>query len=66
MGDNYLLILQAERLNILNGESDLFKLNIQMDKLIESQSKLFKLQSSYQKDVTALYWAVGIAYLGIE
>lgn len=66
MVDNYQLILQAEQLNLLNGESDLFKLNIQMDKLIESQSKLLKLQSSYQKDVATLYWAAGINNLGIE
>ncbi len=66
MVNNYQLILQAERLNLANGESDLFKLNIQMDKLIESQSKLIKLQSSYQNDVATLYWAAGIANLGIE
>ncbi len=64
MVNNYQLILIAERLNLVNGESDLFKLNIQMDKLIESQSKLLKLQSSYQKDVATLYWAAGIANLG--
>lgn len=66
MVNNYQLILTAERLNLANGESDLFKLNIQMDKLIESQSKLLKLQSSYQKDVATLYWAAGVTNLGFE
>ncbi len=65
MADNYQLILQAERLNLENGESDLFKLNVQIDKLIEAQSKVFKLQSEYQKSVATLYWAAGISNLGI-
>ncbi len=66
MVDNYELLLTAERLNLENGESDLFKLNVQMDKLIESQSKLLKLQSTYQKDVATLYWAAGVTNLGRE
>lgn len=66
MVNNYELLLQAERLNLENGESDLFKLNVQMDKLIESQSKLIKLQAAYQKDVASLYWAAGITNLGRE
>ena len=64
MVDSYQLILQAERLNLQNGESDLFKINIQIDKLIESQSKLLKLKSTYQKSIAQLYWAAGIANLG--
>lgn len=63
---NYELLLGAERLNLENGESDLFKLNVQMDKLIESQSKLLKLKSTYQKDVATLYWAAGVSNLGRE
>ncbi|MEL7005467.1 MAG: TolC family protein, partial [Bacteroidota bacterium] len=61
---SYETILQAERLNLQNGESDLFKINIQIDKLIESQSKLLKLKSSYQKSIAQLYWAAGITNLG--
>ncbi|MEQ8924811.1 MAG: TolC family protein [Fulvivirga sp.] len=64
MVNNYELLLTAERLNLENGESDLFKLNVQMDKLIESQSKLLKLKSNYQKDVATLYWAAGVSNLG--
>lgn len=64
MVDNYELIVQAERLNLLQGESDLFKLNSQLDKLIESKTKLFKLKSTYQKDIAELYWIAGIRNLG--
>lgn len=64
MVQSYQQILQAERLNLANGESDLFKLNIQIDKLIESQTKLLKLQSEYEKNVAELYWAAGVANLG--
>lgn len=64
MVNNYNLILSAERLNLQNGESDLFKINVQFDKLIKSQTKLFKLQSEYQKSLASLYWAAGIANLG--
>jgi outer membrane protein TolC len=64
MAANYQLILQAEQLNLDNGESDLFKINIQIDKLIEAKSKALKLQSTYQKNVATLYWAAGISNLG--
>ena len=65
MADSYQLILQAERLNLENGESDLFKLNIQIDKLIEAQSKLIKTKVNYQKSIATLYWAAGISNLGL-
>lgn len=64
MVDSYQRIVAAERLNLQNGESDLFKINLQVDKLIESQSKLLKLQSTYQKNVANLYWAAGVTNLG--
>ncbi len=44
MANNYERLLEAELLNLETGESDLFKLNIQQDKFIESQLKyLFNL-----------------------
>lgn len=64
MVDNYELIVSAERLNLLQGESDLFKLNAQLDKLIESKTKLFKLRSQFKKDVAELYWIAGVRNLG--
>lgn len=58
-------ILTAELLNLEQGESDLFKINIQQEKLIESQSKLLKLQSNYEKLKAQLYWAAGVKNLGL-
>lgn len=66
MVNNYQLIMQAERLNLENGESDLFKINVQFEKLIKSQTKLFKLRSEYQKNIASLYWAAGISNLGYQ
>ena len=66
MVSNFERIVQAERLNLRLGESDLFKLNAQLEKLIESQAKLIKLRASYQKDIAELYWAAGINRLGFE
>lgn len=56
----YEAIVNAERLNMQLGESDLFKMNIQIDKLVESQSKLVKLLSTYKKNEAFLYWAAGV------
>ncbi|MBL7861125.1 MAG: TolC family protein [Cyclobacteriaceae bacterium] len=59
-------LLQAEFLNLENGESDLFKLNIQQEKLIQAQSKLLKLKSEYEKLKAELYWAAGIRNLNFN
>ena len=53
-------LLEAELLNLENGESDLFKINIQQEKLLQSQSKLLKLTSDLQKQKAFLYWAAGM------
>ncbi|MEQ8304055.1 MAG: TolC family protein [Cyclobacteriaceae bacterium] len=66
MVDLYDRILSAELLNLENGESDLFKINIQQEKLIQSQSKLLKLLSEYQKMKANLYWAAGVRNLNFE
>ncbi len=65
MVTSYQLILNAEQLNLQNGESDLFKINIQFEKLIEAQNKLLKLRAEYQKGVAKLYWAAGISNLNL-
>ncbi len=65
MVENYELILQAERINLENGESDLFKINIQLEKLIEAQVKLIKARALYQKNVANLYWAAGVSHLNL-
>lgn len=59
MVENYNRLLQAELLNLESGESDLFKINIQIEKLIQSQSKLIKLLGDYEKQKAFLYWAAG-------
>lgn len=60
MVNNYQRLLEAELLNIELGESDLFKINFQQEKLIQSQSKLIKLLAEYQKQKAFLYWAAGL------
>lgn len=63
----YNRIVEAEKLNLQNGESDLFKINVQLDKLIEAQGKLIKLNATYKKDQAYLYWSAGISgYNNIE
>ncbi len=57
--DLYSRLLKAELLNLENGESDLFKINIQQEKLLQSQSKLLKLKSEFQKQLALLYWSAG-------
>ncbi len=63
MANNYDRILRAELVNLENGESDLFKINIQQEKLIQSQSKLLKLQAEYEKMKATIYWAAGVRNL---
>jgi outer membrane protein TolC len=64
--NNYERLLEAELFNLESGESDLFKINFQQDKLIESQSKLLKMQANFQKLKATLYWAAGIPYLNYD
>ena len=52
-------LLNAELLNLESGESDLFKINIQQEKLLQSQSKLLKLTADLQKQKAFLYWSAG-------
>lgn len=63
MVNNYNRLLQAELVNLENGESDLFKINIQIEKLIQSQSKLIELLGDYEKQKAFLYWAAGVRRL---
>lgn len=66
MVDYYDRILKAELLNLENGESDLFKINVQQEKLIQAQSKLLKLRSDYEKLKATLYWAAGVRNLNFK
>jgi outer membrane protein TolC len=61
--DSYRRLVEAEFLNLNSGESDLFKINIQQDKYIESFIKGLKTQIQLEKDRAELYWAAGIQNL---
>jgi outer membrane protein TolC len=63
---NYDRLLKAELFNLSNGESDLFKINIQQEKLIQAQSKLLKLKSEYEKMKATIYWAAGVRNLNFN
>ncbi len=60
---NYDRLLKAEIFNLKNGESDLFKINVQQEKLIQAQSKLLKLKAEYEKMKATIYWAAGVRNL---
>lgn len=62
---SYDRLFEAEILNVTNGESDLFKLNFQQEKLLEAQSKAIKVVSDIQKEQSALFWAAGVLRLGM-
>ncbi len=63
VAENYTRLLRAELINLANGESDLFKINVQQEKLILSQSKLLKLKAEYEKMKATMYWAAGVRNL---
>lgn len=59
MVESYERLMQGELLNLENGESDLFKINVQQEKLIQSQLKLVKLKSAFEKQRAYVYWSAG-------
>jgi len=61
--ESYQALLEAELLNLELGESDLFKINFQQDKLIESQSKLLSLETKFEVSKVKLLWSAGVPYL---
>ena len=63
MVKSYERLMEGELLNLRNGESDLFKINVQQEKLLQSQEKLAKLESDYQKRKAYLWWSAGISPL---
>jgi outer membrane protein TolC len=60
MVENYFRLMNAELINLENGESDLFKINVQQEKLFQAQSKLIKVISEYEKQKAVLYWAAAV------
>lgn len=61
--DNYQALLKAELFNLEVGESDLFKINFQLNKLLKAWSKLMKMRATVEKARVNLYWAAGVPYL---
>ena len=56
---NYERLLAGEFLNLEQGESDLFKINLQQEKLIQAQTKWVKLLTENEKQKAYLNWAAG-------
>jgi outer membrane protein TolC len=59
MVKSYERLLAAELMNLDNGESDLFKITIQQEKLLQARAKYLKLLSSTEKLKAELFWAAG-------
>lgn len=66
LAENYNRLLEAEIFNIENGESDLFKLNIQQDKYIEAQIKYLKIEAGFEKMKSKLPYAAGLPLLSYQ
>ena len=60
---NYERLLASEILNLEQGESDLFKINLQQEKLIQTQTKWLRMISEFEKQKAHLYWAAGSSNL---
>ena len=65
MATNYRRLLDAEIINLDEGESDLFKLNIQTDKYIDSQLKFLKTSASLQKAKAELVFEAGYPFMSL-
>lgn len=63
MVDSYNRIVNAELMNLNEGESDLFKINVQLEKLLQSQSKLLKQLAELEKEKVYFLWASGVTNL---
>lgn len=66
MTDHYYSLMNAELLNLENGESDLFKTSVQQEKLFNAQFKLIKVMAEYHKDLAYLYWTAGTNQLELR
>lgn len=66
VSNNYRRLLDAEIINLQNGETDLFKLNIQQDKYIEAQTDYFEAFTKWEKSKAEFYHVVGFPMLGLS
>ena len=65
VSQNYRRLLDAEVINLQNGETDLFKLNIQQDKYIEAQTDYFDAFTKWEKSKAQYYYTSGMPILGL-
>lgn len=66
VSSNYKRLLDAEIFNLQNGETDLFKLNIQQDKYIEAQTDFYDAFSKWEKSKAEYYHMTGKPLLGLS
>lgn len=66
VSENYKRLLEAEIINLENGETDLFKLNIQQDKYIEAQTEYYLAFIKWEKSKAEYLHTIGIPYLGLQ
>lgn len=66
VSNNYEKLLNAEIINLENGETDLFKLNIQQDKFIEAQTEYYDALIKWGKSKAEYYYITGIPFLGLS
>jgi len=59
-------VLEAGIYDLEEGESDLFKINLLQDKLLETQIKLMKMRANMEKARVTLYWSAGLPYLNFN
>lgn len=59
-------VLEAGIYDLEAGESDLFKINLLQDKLLETQIKLMKMRANMEKARVTLYWSAGLPYLNFN
>lgn len=65
VSQNYRRLLDAEIINLQNGETDLFKLNIQQDKYIEAQTDYYDAFTKWEKSKAEYYHITGVPILGL-
>ena len=65
VSSNYRKLLDAEIINLQNGETDLFKLNIQQDKFIEAQTDFYDAFIKWEKSKAEYYYITGRPLLGL-
>lgn len=57
--ENYQLLVKAEEIKLLNGESSLFLVNSRENKSLEALEKLIDLKTKYFKTIYAIIWSTG-------